>query len=124
MLVASRSLTLPAPCTTACAARGTRSTMRVTAQALTSAAEMEAKPLAGSTLPRVQSAHSVTSQPTAAAAGAAEAVPELSVPAASSAGRTSIGEQLADGSVMFRNVHTCCGHALGEQADGSVLFRF
>jgi hypothetical protein len=89
MLVASRSLTLPAPCTTACAARGTRSTMRMTAQALTSAAEMvrcktchrylcrhrrrlqaarllklresfaqlyvqEAKPLAGSTLPRVQ----------------------------------------------------------------------
>lgn len=34
-----------------------------------------------------------------------------------------IGEQLPDGSIMFWDLPSCCGH-MHEQPDGTVLFNF
>jgi hypothetical protein len=51
----------------------------------------------------------------------------LSAPLSNSAAAASegrwIGEELPDGSILFRDLATCCGH-MKEQPDGSVLFSF
>lgn len=47
-------------------------------------------------------------------------------PSPSSGGESGrwIGETQADGSILFRSLDTCCGHMVGEEADGTVLFHF
>ena len=47
-----------------------------------------------------------------------------SAPEPESNGRRPIGQTLPDGSIMFKDLDTCCGHIIATDPDGSVLYHF
>ncbi|PRW58664.1 Alpha-L-arabinofuranosidase 1 isoform B [Chlorella sorokiniana] len=67
-------------------------------------------------------AHHQPASPPAAAHTPAAA--EHHSPAVSPDGQRWIGEAQADGTILFRSLDTCCGHMVGEEADGTVTFHF